>query len=351
MREKDKRLMTARTTELIVTRSKLGDSLRQISLLTGLTIEQVKETHGQATGLTAEELSTFFHIKQRGHSLEQISQAVEVAHDVLVHFLPQDTPDTEHDQTYVPRHFLPQFVYSSIFGTGQMLRTNLLTGELSCLTTLGFRYKQFPRWRELPGGRLLITGGWNRSFAVREVVKVDTLREWAVCTQPPMHTARFNHAAVYHSQCLYVLGGWDSSVLSECERYLCAETRWEVLPALPEGGSAMSAVVLDISIYALGGFGHPTRLDTVQKLSLDSLTWELMQLKLPHSAYHFPCLTTDSGVYLVIKGSLFSFTPFQVKLIKTLPQADYKSDMSYYSRGTLYCTYNSSFRSFKLGSY
>jgi hypothetical protein len=42
----------------------------------------------------------------------------------------------------------------------------------------------------------------------------------------------------------------------------------------------MSAVVLDNSLYALGSYDGG-KLSTVQKLSLDRLTWELMQLKLP----------------------------------------------------------------------
>jgi hypothetical protein len=37
----------------------------------------------------------------------------------------------------------------------------------------------------------------------------------------------------------------------ECERYSCAESRWEVLPALPVAG--MSAVEVENSVYALGG--------------------------------------------------------------------------------------------------
>jgi hypothetical protein len=65
-----------------------------------------------------------------------------------------------------------------------------------------------------------------------------------------MHTARGEHAAVYHAQCVYVLGGYNLRYLS----YSCTEGRWEVLAALPLGGAAMS---------------------------LDSPTWQLMQLKLP----------------------------------------------------------------------
>jgi hypothetical protein len=133
----------------------------------------------------------------------------------------------------------------------------------------------------MPGDTLLITGG---SPSVCDVVRIDTLRELAVSTQPSMHIARYYHAAVLHAQYLYVLAGYsDSSVLSECERYIWAESRWEVLPALPVACFAMSAVELDNSLYILGGYAG-ANLDTVQKLSLDSLTWELMQLKLPIAA-------------------------------------------------------------------
>jgi hypothetical protein len=185
---------------------------------------------------------------------------------------------------------------------------------------------------DLPRGSLLITGGGIP--AVREVVKIDTLREFAVSTPPPMHSARYYHAALYHSQYVYVLGGYNHPrYLSECERYVCAESRWEVLAVLPVACSAMSAVVLDNSLYALGGYVG-SFLDTVQKFSLDSLTWQLMQVKLPKAARWFPCFKTDTEVYLVIERTLYSFTSFQVKPIKSLPRGVYRCYTSYYSRGT-----------------
>jgi hypothetical protein len=101
-----------------------------------------------------------------------------------------------------------------------------------------------------------------------------------------MHTARGWHAAVCHSQYLYVLAGYNDDYLKECERYVCAESRWEVLPALPVAGCAMSAVVLSNSLYAIGGW-EDVCLDTVQKLSLDSHNWELIQLKLPQAVRGF----------------------------------------------------------------
>jgi hypothetical protein len=84
----------------------------------------------------------------------------------------------------------------------------------------------------VPGGSLLITGG-GFSTAVREVVRIDTRRECAVSDLPSLLAPRKLHAAVYHSQHLYGLGGPNDRYLTECERYVCAESRWQALPPLP----------------------------------------------------------------------------------------------------------------------
>jgi lambda repressor-like predicted transcriptional regulator len=82
--------MEAIALKLICSSSKAGDSLSQISELTGLSIDQVKEILGQATGLAPADLSIIFHMKQRGLSLEQISQRFGVELQVLEKFLPQE---------------------------------------------------------------------------------------------------------------------------------------------------------------------------------------------------------------------------------------------------------------------
>jgi hypothetical protein len=131
---------------------------------------------------------------------------------------------------------IPNFFYCCIGISNSLHRVSLLTGEHSSHRVPSYQFKTGCRWSELLGGSLLITGGYP---GVREVVTIDTIREFAVCSQPPMHTARCGHAAVYHSQYLYVMG------YRECERYVCAESRWEVLPALPVAGDDMSAVELE----------------------------------------------------------------------------------------------------------
>jgi hypothetical protein len=70
----------------------------------------------------------------------------------------------------------------------------------------------------------------------------------------------------------------------------------------------MSTVEVENSVNPLGGYTDRVVLDTVQKLSLDSLTWQLMQLKLPQAAESFPCFKTETQVYLVIEKTLYSFT-------------------------------------------
>jgi hypothetical protein len=190
----------------------------------------------------------------------------------------------------------------------------------------------------VPGGSLLITGG-GYPDAVREVVRIDTRREFEVSHCAPMLTPRNSHAAVYHTPHLYILGGWDDSrELSECERYVCAENRWEALPPLPRACSGSSGVVVENSLYALGGYDE-TYLDLVQKLSLESLTWELMQFRLPFAGISIPYFKVrDTEVYLVVNKTLCSFTALEVRPLKTLTQ-DCSScfGASYYHRGTLYC--------------
>jgi hypothetical protein len=109
----------------------------------------------------------------------------------------------------------------------------------------------------------------------------------------------------------------------------------------------MSAVEVENSLYALGGTAD-NRLDVVQKLSLDCLTWELMQFKLPQAAYWFPCFKTDTELYLVINSTLYSFTSLKFKAVKTVPRST-ECFSSYYSRGTLYYERGGSIKSLALG--
>jgi hypothetical protein len=253
------------------------------------------------------------------------------SHTVEVEQVSQDTLEAFYQ--------VPTFIYSYEKYTDQLHRTSLVTGEHSNHRVPSYEFKHYCCWSEVPGGSLLITGGGYS--AVREVVRIDTRREFAVSHCPPMLTPRREHAAVYHTPHLYILGGWNDNYLSECERYVCAENRWEALAPLPRSCTYASGVVLESSLYSLGGMDG-SYLDVVQKLSLESLTWEIMQFRLPFTGCVIPCFKLrNTEVYLVVNRTLCSFTAFEVRPLKTLT-ADIHSWFggSYYHRGTLYCSYH-----------
>jgi hypothetical protein len=101
----------------------------------------------------------------------------------------------------------------------------------------------------------------------------------------------------------------------------------------------MSGVGVERSLYALGG-SDESYLDLVQKLCLESLTWEVMQLRLPYAGWGIACFKLrDTEVYLVINKTLYSFTALQVRPFKTLSENVHSwFGVSYYHRGVLYCS-------------
>jgi hypothetical protein len=110
--------------------------------------------------------------------------------------------------------------------------------------------------------------------------------------------------------------------------------------------------VVENSLYALWGHDGSSDLDLVQKLSLESLTWELMQFRLPFAGCDIPCFKlSDTEVYLVVKKTLYSFTAFEVRPLKTLTK-NIKNmfGASYYLNGTLYYSSDEGVRSLEIGS-
>jgi hypothetical protein len=231
----------------------------------------------------------------------------------------------------------PTSIYSYKDGTDQLYSIDLATGKTSLHRVPSYQFKESCCWSELPGGSLLITGGGDPP--VREVVRIQ-VGTFAVSPLPRMITARSVHSAVYHAQYVYVLGGEDANgVLSECERYACQTNRWESLPPLPNACCDLSPIVVNEGLYAMGGWNNRD-LDLIQKLSLDRLTWEVLPLRLPLPASLFACFKlSDTQVYLVIGKTIYSFTEYEIRPLKTLTRSiRSESGPSYYSNGTLYCS-------------
>jgi endonuclease III len=235
----------------------------------------------------------------------------------------------------------PTFIYSYSFDTDQLYRTCLVTGEESCHSIPSYTFKMFSSWSDLPGERIMFTGG----YCSQEAVTIDTLRSFAVAHLPPMQTPRCLHSSLYHDYQVYVLGGMLESEqpISQCELYCIPQRQWQALPPLPTACYSLSSVVVKGQLYALGGrVNFVSALNLIQRLNLDRLTWEVMQLKLPAAGANIPCFSASLGqVCLVIEQTLYSFNPDKQDFaVVTTLQEDALSwcGPSYYYRPTLYCS-------------
>jgi hypothetical protein len=341
--------MFRREIRFICMRSKEGDSLTEISELLDYTELQVKEVLGQFTGLTSQELDIVYRLKQKGYSLDEISEQFYVDIEVLRQFLP-DTVCTQpfHSEPSVKEEQPScELVYYSVQWTNQLWRTDLVTGDTCCLRVPSYEFDG-GSLSELPGRHLLVTGGFDPSGfmiiprrATTKVVKID-VRTLAVTQRPPMHTARLDHTAVYYDRYVYVVGGRDGvQLLCECERYVCAKERWEDIPPLPRPRARMGAVVVLGRLYALGGSkGIHDDFDSIQRLNFDTLTWELLDLTLPHKVERLACFQHDNQVHFVLKGTLYTLTSDKVQPLKTLCKDIKSGELCHFSRGTLYYSSN-----------
>jgi hypothetical protein len=259
-----------------------------------------------------------------------------------------NTPDLQAPQ------ILPAFISRISYTRDVLYMTSLINGKQSrFVIPLGDHlFRSNFCVSEMQGGNLLLTGG-NHSLC-NFVTRIDTRREFALFFSPPMLSARAFHAAVYHDLHLYVIGGRSSiTCLKKCERYVCEEDRWEALHPLPISCCLMSGVVIEKSLYALGGQDEKRNsFDLVQRLSLESLTWELLELRLPFAGCGIPCFkVTDTEVYLVVNKTLCEFTALKVRPITTLTK-DIQCVLgaSYYHKGILYCYQYEEVCSYKIGS-
>jgi hypothetical protein len=246
----------------------------------------------------------------------------------------------------LPEPSSPLFIYSYSYVINVLFMTNLQTGEEYYIQVPTHQFLVGCTLTELPGGSLFVTGGdpiasmpfTGEDPAVRDVVRIDTRREYAVSHLPPMRTARYFHCAVYHSQYLYVAGGYVLSTdLHSCERYSFAEKRWTRLPPLPQSRFWMNGVAKWGSLYIVGGSYREGYSDLIMKMSFDQLTWEVLRTKLPRVDKSMALFTHDNQIYFVVNDSLYSLQPLQY--IKTFPKEITSFfGPSFYRHGFLYCS-------------
>jgi hypothetical protein len=159
-------------------------------------------------------------LRAKGFGISEISTQLAISRQAIENFYQHRRQPTAKQWPKIIAD--PELIYS--LTDDSIYITKLRTGELSRVQVVSTRFCIECIWTELPDGTLLVTG-LDRQ---RTVCIVDTVREYAVTTKAPMIHARSLHTSVYYDQHVYVIG-----CAKDCERYACAEDRWEVFGELP----------------------------------------------------------------------------------------------------------------------
>jgi hypothetical protein len=230
----------------------------------------------------------------------------------------------------------PGFIYNFQKSTSNLHKTDLSTGQESS-KALTHTFQRYSSLCESPEGNLFITGGKTSS----EVVCIDPTTN-AVTPKPPMKTPRRRHSSVFYEMFLYVIGGYNTAYLAECERYDTLHNHWQTIPPLPHATGWHEAIVCGNTrrIYTLGGRNSTGDLDLIQEFELESQTWKLLDVKLPSKSCYIPCFRAKDQalIYFIQGGALHSFSPITYALtqVKTVDNIQSSQGACYFVKGTLY---------------
>eukprot|EP00359_Climacostomum_virens_P007024 CAMPEP_0204902226 /NCGR_PEP_ID=MMETSP1397-20131031/3538_1 /ASSEMBLY_ACC=CAM_ASM_000891 /TAXON_ID=49980 /ORGANISM="Climacostomum Climacostomum virens, Strain Stock W-24" /LENGTH=371 /DNA_ID=CAMNT_0052070689 /DNA_START=867 /DNA_END=1979 /DNA_ORIENTATION=+ len=198
-----------------------------------------------------------------------------------------------------PPSLSPVYIYSYKHLSSSLFRTTLSTGEIRKERVRDHTFKRGSAWCEVAGGDIYFTGGLDGSMILNEVIRVSG-NSLEVTQKVGMLSARVEHGSVYDKDYLYAIGGWNRSMMNDCERLSVSKDRWEALQPLPQACCNVSVVVVKETecLYALGGgMGKFIAFDVIQRLSLGKLEWDVMPLRLPSAANGIACFSKESKVW------------------------------------------------------
>mmetsp|Transcript_31901 Transcript_31901/g.54950 ORF Transcript_31901/g.54950 Transcript_31901/m.54950 type:complete len:370 (+) Transcript_31901:45-1154(+) len=224
--------------------------------------------------------------------------------------------------------------YSYMHSTNFLSATNLATGARSSFS-ISRVFRVSCSWVELPDQSLFFTGGVGGE---NEVWIIDIIRQYAVIDKPPMIHWRSQHSTVYIKEEVYAISG---EYVKQCERFRLAGEKWDSLPDIPVPVYCHTAISSEStnSIFVFGGEGRKI----IQELSLLSMTWQILPVRLSHADYHIPVFKTNSdegSLYFTSERVLYKFilsskTIERIKPISRNIESWYGP--SYYVSGRLYC--------------
>ena len=157
------------------------------------------------------------------------------------------------------------------------------------------------------GKYIYAIGGVNYYEYTKAVEKYDpALNDWI--NAPDLNYTRGNFVAITANNKIYVIGGMTSSnqgtyFLNSVEEFNPISNNWTIKANMPTERSRMAAIVINNTIYVVGGIGKPNgtyieSLSIVEKYNINTNTWTVMP-SLPVTRAYMSYQEHNNKLYLI----------------------------------------------------
>lgn len=122
-----------------------------------------------------------------------------------------------------------------------------------------------------------------------------------------MKVKRGCHSITYTDGFVYVCGGvnYQEKVLRKCEKYCVATDQWQMIAPMHEPRKNAAACALNAKVvYVFGGKTNVNLTNKIEKYSIYSDNWDVINIKLPCPLQLFGVYKVDMDKILIIGGCL-----------------------------------------------
>lgn len=312
--------------ELVCIRSKEGHNFAVIGIMYEIPSVKVFGLIANKLGLRPREVRSAFKMKENGESIESIGLELNLPLAKLYKFLP-NTPQSnfsmpskrskliENDDSPNPfnstlekrklQAFIPKYTFHF---NNKVLQVTELKSRRVSQVFLPYYYYRPVDWCQSPEGKL-----YCLEVKKQSIKAVDIFRDYSLTDLAHIEIQFVRNRLAYNRNFIYIIG----NNTSKCLRFELTEKRWEDLDCLPFPCCDYGFIMLEATqcLYVFGGHSAILQkpLDYIQRLSLESLTWDFLQIKLPFAFCGYICVF---NVYKVVIHFIIDKKLFMLKLTK-----------------------------------
>ncbi|CAG9314174.1 MID1 [Blepharisma stoltei] len=203
-------------------------------------------------------------------------------------------------------------------GSKEYVRYDL---ESQRTSTMSIRSAEIiPRWSGfvlLPNGNILITGGKPSKESGAKLTAFYLNPETGETTPAPsMINGHSSHICLLINNEVYVLSGKNeiNQTLNHCEVLNLATQNWRSIASMAYGRTCASGVHIKNCIYVFGGY-QTTVNNTIERYSIESNNWQLLPTILPDKLWQHGCYALDSSQILIFGGEGPSDEPHRMSYV------------------------------------